>query len=88
MPSLKDFIAALQAGWLPAVTALVGSLRVLAGDQYNLPYLDNAPKWLTTTAAYTGVFAFSILLANADENSIWNLFGVQFKKCHQKNMQY
>ncbi len=76
MPSLKDFVAALQAGWLPAVAALVGSLLVLAGDQYDLPYLENAPKWLTTTAAYTGVFAFSILLANIANLPVllWNEF--------------
>ncbi|UWQ33841.1 superinfection exclusion B family protein [Leisingera sp. M527] len=64
MPSLKDFVAAMQAGWMPALAAFVGCLSVLAGDYYKLPYLDSAPDWLTTTAAYVGVFAFSILVAN------------------------
>jgi len=64
MPNLKDFMEALQAGWFPAFAALIGCSIVVAGDWYSIPYLSNAPEWLTTTAAYVGVFALSVLLAN------------------------
>lgn len=64
MPSLKDFIDALQAGWFPALAAFIGCSIVIAGDYYSIPYLANAPYWLTTIAAYVGVFSISILLAN------------------------
>ena len=64
MPNLKDFMDALQAGWFPALAALIGCSIVVAGDWYSIPYLGNAPKWLTTTAAYVGVFALSALIAN------------------------
>lgn len=64
MPSLKDFLEALQAGWFPALAALIGCSIVVAGDWFSIPYLGDAPDWLTVTAAYVGVFALSILLAN------------------------
>ena len=64
MPSLKDFWEALQAGWLPALAALIGGMVVVAGDWFNIPYLGDAPDWLTVTAVYVGVFSLSILLAN------------------------
>lgn len=64
MPGLRDFIAALQAGWFPALAALIGCLTVLVGDWFQVPYLSATPIWLLTTAAIVGVFAFSILAAN------------------------
>jgi len=64
MPSLKDFVAALQAGWFPALAVLIGCGVVIAGDFYQIPYLENIPDWLVTVAVVVGVFAFSILAAN------------------------
>ncbi|MDD8024510.1 MAG: hypothetical protein PHX82_15535 [Paracoccaceae bacterium] len=64
MPSLKDFVAALQAGWFPALAALVGCAIVIAGDWYQVPYLSSTPPFLLTAAVIVGVFAFSILAAN------------------------
>jgi len=64
MPSLKDFVEALQAGWFPALAALVGCAIVITGDWLKLPYLDSTPEWLLTTAVVVGVFAFSVLAAN------------------------
>lgn len=37
---------------------------VVAGDWYVVPYLGDAPDWITVTAAYVGVFALSVLVAN------------------------
>lgn len=64
MPSLKEFVAALQAGWFPALAAFVGSSIILAGDYFKLPYLDTSPDLLLTIAVVIGVFSFSILVAN------------------------
>jgi hypothetical protein len=64
MPSLKDFIAALQAGWFPALAALVGCSIIVAGDYFKIPYLDSSPDLLLTIAVVIGVFSFSILVAN------------------------
>ena len=65
MPSLKEFVEALQAGWFPALAALVGCSIVVLGDWYSLPYISVSPRWVLTTAVVVGVFAFSILAANA-----------------------
>lgn len=64
MPSLKDFIEALQAGWFVALTIFVGSSIILAGDYWSLPYLDESPGWLLTSAVVAEVFSFSVLVAN------------------------
>ena len=64
MPSIKEFVEALQAGWFPALVALIGCSVVVAGNWYAVPYLSSAPGWLITTAVIVGVFAFSILAAN------------------------
>lgn len=64
MPSLKDFVAALQAGWFPALAALVGCSIIIAGDYFQVPYLDVTPSYLITTAVVIGVFSFGILVAN------------------------
>lgn len=64
MPSLKEFVAALQAGWFPALASLVGCVIVVMGDWFQLPYLSSSPAWLLTTAVIVGVFSFSILVAN------------------------
>lgn len=74
MPSLKEFIAALQAGWFPALAALVGCAIVIAGDWYQVPYLSSTPPFLLTTAVIVGVFSFSILVANIvyAPIAVWN----------------
>ncbi|MES2336353.1 MAG: super-infection exclusion protein B [Pseudomonadota bacterium] len=64
MPTLKEFVEALQAGWFPALVALVGCAIVVMADWYSLPYISDSPKWLVTTAVVVGVFSFSILIAN------------------------
>ncbi|WP_172982710.1 super-infection exclusion protein B [Roseovarius bejariae] len=64
MPSLKDFVAAMQAGWFPALAALVGCSIIIAGDFYDLPYLSATPDIVLTAAVVTSVFSFSILTAN------------------------
>ena len=64
MPSLKDFIAALQATWSAALVALIGCSIVVAGNWYKVPFFTDAPTSLTTTAAIVGSFAFSILAVN------------------------
>ena len=64
MPSIKEFVEALQAGWFPALVALIGCSVVVSGNWYAIPYLSNTPEWLITTAVIVGVFAFSILAAN------------------------
>lgn len=64
MPSIKDFVAALQAGWFPALVALMGCSIVIAGDHFKLPYLSATPQWLLTTGVIVGVFSFSIISAN------------------------
>ncbi len=64
MPSLKDFVASLQAGWFPALAALVGCSIIVLGDHFSVPYLDQSPKYLLTIAVVVGVFAFSVLVAN------------------------
>jgi hypothetical protein len=64
MPSLKDFIDALQAGWFVALTIFVGSSIILAGDYWNIQYLNESPGWLITSAVVAGVFSFSVLIAN------------------------
>lgn len=64
MPSLKDFVSALQAGWFPALAALVGCSIIIAGDIYKLPYLSATPDFVLTSAVVASVFSFSILVAN------------------------
>lgn len=64
MPSLKDFIEALQAGWFVALTIFVGSSIILAGDYWSLPHLNESPGWLLTSAVVAGAFSFSVLVAN------------------------
>lgn len=65
MPTLKEFVDALQAGWFPALAALIGCSIVVAGDWYSLPYIHGSPSYFITTAVVVGVFSFSILAANA-----------------------
>ncbi len=65
MPTLKEFVEALQAGWFPALAALVGCAIVVLGDWYSFPYISESPDWLLTTVVVVGVFSFSILVANA-----------------------
>ena len=64
MPSLKEFVAALQVGWFPALAALVGCSIIILGDFHNVPYLSSTPHVVLTSAVVVGVFAFSILAAN------------------------
>lgn len=64
MPSLKDFVAALQAGWFPALVAFVGCFIIIMGDFLKIPYLASSPNILLTLAVVIGVFSFSILIAN------------------------
>lgn len=64
MPTLKDFVSALQAGWFPSLAAFVGCIIIVLGDYYRLPYLSSTPPWLLTTAVFVGVFSFSVLAAN------------------------
>lgn len=64
MPSLKDFVAALQAGWFPALAAFVGCSIIILGDHFEVPYLDATPDLILTLAVVVGVFSFSILAAN------------------------
>ncbi|MDE9451349.1 hypothetical protein J3R80_12810 [Aliiroseovarius sp. Z3] len=76
MPSLKDFVAALQAGWFPALAAFIGCAIVLLGDYFRWPYLDGSPAYLLTIAVYVGVFSFSVLTANLAYMPvlIWNIY--------------
>jgi len=64
LPSIKEFIEALQAGWFPALVALVGCSLLVAGHWYKLPYLEVFPDWVVTTAVVIGVFSFGIIVAN------------------------
>lgn len=76
MPSLKDFVAALQVGWFPALAAFVGCSIIVAGDYFKFPYLESSPDLLLTMAVVIGVFSFSILVANVVylPIAIWNFF--------------
>jgi hypothetical protein len=64
MPSLKDFIAALQSGWFPALACIIGCTIIIAGDYYQIKYLDSVPEWIILTATLLWVFSFAILVAN------------------------
>ncbi|WP_414593353.1 hypothetical protein [Ancylobacter sp. G4_0304] len=64
MPSLKDFVAALQAGWFPALAALVGCGIILIGDYFKIRYLDTTPSGIITTAVVIATFSLSVLIAN------------------------
>ncbi len=64
MPTLKDFVAALQAGWFPALASTVGCSIIVAGDYYDLPYLGSTPDWVVSIAVVVGVFSISVLIAN------------------------
>ena len=64
MPSLKDFVDALRSHWFTAVVAFVGCAMIIAGDYFQVPYLNSSPGFLLTTAVVVGVFSFSILVAN------------------------
>lgn len=64
MPNLKEFVAALQAGWFPAFVALVGCTLIIGGDYLEIPYLNNTPEFLITISVVIGVFSFSIIVAN------------------------
>lgn len=64
MPSLKEFVAALQAGWFPALVALIRSGLVIGGDAFKIPYLDSTPRFIITALVIVAVFSFSILVAN------------------------
>ena len=64
MPSLKDFVDALRSHWFTAVVALVGCAMIIAGDYFQVPYLNSSPGFLLTTAVVIGVFSLSILVAN------------------------
>ena len=76
MPNLKEFIAALQAGWFPALAAFVGCSIIIAGDYFKIPYLDTSPSLLLTLAVVIGVFSFSILVANIVylPITLWKMF--------------
>lgn len=63
MPSLKDFVSALQAGWFPALAALFGCSIIVFGHYFELPYLKSAPQLVLDVAIVVGVFSASILLA-------------------------
>jgi len=64
MPSLKDFVSALQAGWFPALASLVGCSIIVLGDFFGVRYLNSSPEFLITAAVIVGIFSFSILVAN------------------------
>lgn len=64
MPSLKEFVAALQAGWFPALAAFVGCSIIVLGDYFKVPYLDSSPSFLLVASVSVGVFSFSVLVAN------------------------
>lgn len=84
MPNLKDLMEALQAGWFPAFAALIGYFIVVAGDWYSIPYLGDAPEWLTTAATYVGVFALSVLLANIAYLPVRMWRALKRKQAHAK----
>lgn len=64
MPSLKDFVDALRSHWFTAVIAIVGCAIIIAGDYFQVPYLNSTPRFLLTAAVVVGVFSFSIIVAN------------------------
>ncbi len=64
MPSIKDFIHALEAGWFTASISLIGCCIVIFGDYYAVPYLSSTPVWFLNLAVIVGVFSFAIIMAN------------------------
>lgn len=87
MPSLRDFVAALQAGWFPALAALVGCTIFIMGDYLKVPYLDQTPTLILTSAVVIGVFAFSVLAANVAyiPAAIWK--ALQRRKARSRFME-
>jgi len=84
MPLLKDFVAALQAGWFPALVALCGCAIIIAGDWYKVPYLDDIPPLPISLAVIVGVFSFSILVANLVYVPVRVVEAVKRKRARQR----
>lgn len=62
MRLLKNFVAALQAGWFPALVAFFGCLIIIWGNHLHVPYLDLIPDFILTIIVLVGVFSFSALI--------------------------
>ncbi|WP_156921897.1 hypothetical protein [Azorhizobium doebereinerae] len=61
MPSLKDFIEAMGASWPVALAIVLGALGILAGDHYEIRYLQGLPSWALGTVFFVGAFALAVL---------------------------
>lgn len=62
MPSLKDFMEAMQASWPVALTISLAALALLYADHLNLEYMEALPRWLMGVVFLAGVCAAAVLL--------------------------
>ncbi len=62
MPSIKDFIDAMNASWPVALAVLLACVALLLGDYADLKYLHGLPPWAMGAVFVMGVFAGSVVI--------------------------
>jgi hypothetical protein len=62
MPSLKDFIEAMNASWPVALTVLAACCGLLISDALGLSYLAGLPLWVLSTTFIIAVFAAAVVV--------------------------
>lgn len=61
MPSLKDFMEAMQAGWPVALTITIAAGAIISADMYKLEYVTTLPRWALGIAFVVGICSAAVL---------------------------
>ncbi|RVL05647.1 super-infection exclusion protein B [Sinorhizobium meliloti] len=62
MPSLKDFIEAMNASWPVALAILLASCALLIGEAVGLKYLQGLPPWTMGSIFIVAVFSGAVVV--------------------------
>lgn len=62
MPSIKDFIEAMQTTWPVALGIFLGSAAILGADALGVSYVSGLPQWVLGTAFIVSALSASILI--------------------------
>lgn len=65
MPSLKDFIEAMNASWPVALTIFAACCGLLISDTFQLRYLAGLPSWVLSATFVIAVFSGSVIIVRA-----------------------
>jgi len=86
MPSIKEFLEAMQSSWPLALTVLLGASGVMVGDYFNVPQLSSLPDWTIGAAYIVAAFSAAIVLVAALRGAIRAAYS-PFRKHRAKQWQ-